>query len=617
MIPLFMEEKNESSLDALLLQKKDLLKWHVFWVLASVLLFAFCFHFNWLHWGPAAMVNDDVHREFVTPLRLAQGQVLYKDFNFVYGPLPPYINSAIIRLPYAKPFTLLRITALVLFITTLFLTVLICGHLRVTTLAGPTVFGMIALSSSYTFNPSSFNSAYAEVFALAGILFAVYALKGPAWAWLLLGACTGCAAFSKPEGAFALGLVVLGLLWISRTIGLRSLLIKLLCLATGALACVLPVMLFLARKGLSIKDILEGLLQSRFQSILADGFTHQLNYFFGINHAIVVVLGVVLIVFYCLLLHILNKYSVRPWIAGVVLGMSAGIAFSTNPQFFTRIVNDYINLGAFFGGIAGLWVICSRRHELPTKVFIIFWLFALGGWLRPLFHIGALVIPFRTGGGILMANLFWFVMLPMLFTRIAERSTGPSTQAIRIGAPLAAIALLLFCVTGIFVNWTNQWRHPTICVRTAYGSFAAAKDSEATRRVMEVSQWLKEHLCQSCRFVVLEGLPLELSFGFLPALPFSQLNHQVYAGDSARVACILDSNPAIQYVLVYVHRGWYSLGTQSTDLADYLDEHWQQVYRCNVPAEFDRLSLITPDRMKRYKVTSGFIVLERQKLLTK
>ncbi len=49
---------------------------------------------SWREWGDLCV---DTGRELDLPRRLAEGQLLYRDARYYYGPLPPYVNALLYR----------------------------------------------------------------------------------------------------------------------------------------------------------------------------------------------------------------------------------------------------------------------------------------------------------------------------------------------------------------------------------------------------------------------------------------------------------------------------------------------------------------------------------------
>jgi len=585
--------------------------WSVFWFILSILVMIISVYFNWSHWGNLALVNDDIHREFVTPVRLLKEEVLYKDFNFVYGLLPPYLNSWIIQIPFFDVFTKLRFTALTLFLLNLLFLWFTCRDIRLSWIIGPVLFGIVTWTNSYTFNPSSFNAIYATLSTTFGIWCAIRTLKNGKWAWYGLGfACAGV-LLSKPEGVFIVGLALIGACIFNvrenKKYAIKNIL---LCLA-GFVSLLVPFTIFLLNKGLSLMDLVEGIIQQRFQKNLSMGFIEQYGYFFGINHVLVITAGVI---FIALIFYLINLYHARKlfrFYAVFSLSLLVVIVLAIYGQL-TRITDDYQILGDFFGGILGYW--CYR--QLPDgslrKGFFILWFASLGGWLRPLFHVGALVIPFRVGGGMLLAAIFWFLILPFLFQRFYSNLVKDFKWVTNNFIKIGCIGVLIFGFTGLYFSWNTQWKHQNVIFETKYGSFLVNHNEHSTQLGMEVINWIQNNISKDKRIVALEGSPIELILGWLPCLPLSQLNYQIYKGDTQRIISKFETQRDIEYILVHVRQGGYNFGIQDYKLADYLDTKWKQVKRFNLPDQLTFLTQMSPDRKRDSGLVKGFILYGRK-----
>lgn len=583
----------------------------VFWLILSMLVLIFSIYFNWSYWGKSGLLDDDIHREFVTPLRLNQGEALYKDFHFIYAPLPPYINSVIVRLHFFDTFTILRVVALGLFLLNLLFLWFICRDIELSWIFGPILFGIVTWTNYSTFNPTSFNYLYSTLFATFGIWASIRSLKNEKWAWFGLGIAVAGALLSKPEGLF-----VVGLAFIAASICHYRSYKKIfgkeeLSWLAGFLSLVMPFVLFLFNKGLSFIDIIEGLLQMRFQQKLSEGFVNQYQYFYGINGVLVIAAGCI---FIALLFYLIKLYHQRQrlvfWPIFFVSFLAALILVFKGQLI--RILNDYQNLGDFFGGILGYWWYRQLPEGNPKKGFFIFWLASLGEWLRPLFHVGALVIPFRSGGGMLLAVIFWFLMLPSLFKRFYPNLIENLRRVKNIFIKIGYTCVFMFGLTGLYLSWNGQYKYPSTEFKTPYGNFLVDRDFEGTQAGIEVIGWVRNNLASGKRVVVLEGLPVELTLGWLPCMPLSHQSHQIYDGDLQRIIAILELRQDIEFVIVQVRLGGYNFGVQDYKLADYLDTEWRQAARFKVPEQLTVLSNMSPERKKDSGLVRGFIIYERK-----
>ena len=597
---------------SLICKERQWKMWMSAWLILSICVLIISINFNWAHWGNVALVNDDVHREFVTPLRLGQGEVLYKNFNFLYGPLPQYLNAWIIKTSFLNVFTTLRILAVLLFSVNLLFLWLICKDIDLPWIFGPILLGILCWTSCYTFNPTSFNGIYATMFSTLSIWCAIRALKGGKWPWYIMGIACAFTLFSKPEGVFIAGLATAGAYIYLVCHGKTFFYIKsVLIWVSGLISLSVPVLVYLFYQGLSWSNIVEGLLQKRFQENLSLGFISQYNYFYGINHVLVIVAGCACV---ALIFYLIRLYQIRRriffWFILIAVGIVA--TYLTVSGQLIRLFNDFQNLGDFFGGILGYWWYKQIPGEALKKGFFVVWLSSFGGWLRPLFHIGAIVIPFRVGGGMLLAVIFWFLILPSLYQKIFSGIENSAKRISNIFLIAGSVGVLVFGITGLYYSWDTQWRHPTIEFKTQYGSFLANSDAESTQVGSEVIRWLRDHLNEKERIVALEGLPIELVMGQLPCIPLSQLSYQVYNEDTEKITSILNKRDDIKYVLVQIRHGGYHFGIQDYKLADYLDNNWKQVKRFRIPDQLGRLSQMSAKRKIDCSLVKGFIVFGRR-----
>jgi hypothetical protein len=274
-----------------------------------------------------------------------------------------------------------------------------------------------------------------------------------------------------------------------------------------------------------------------------------------------------------------------------------------------RITDDYQNLGEFFGGILGYWWYRQLPDGTSKNGLFIFWLSSLGGWLRPLFHIGALVIPFRVGGGMLLAAILWFLILPFLYQRIYSNLVKDFEWVKNIFIKLGCIGVLIFGFTGLYFSWNTQWKHPNVKYETKYGSLLANRDLRNTQLAMMTIEWLKKNLGPGDRVVALSGMPVELILGWLPRIPISAcINYQIYSGDTERITKSLREDKDVKFVLVHIDNSGYHFGIQDYKLADYLDEKWHHVFRVGIPNTLTKLVLFSPERKKDFGLNDGFIV---------
>ncbi|MGH9368333.1 MAG: hypothetical protein ACRD3M_11730 [Thermoanaerobaculia bacterium] len=164
--------------------------------------------FSWERW-----INPfvDGGREMIVPARLADGQLLYKDVMYHYGPAAPWFNAAALKL-FGRNLVVLELVGLAfsaLIFWSLFRLTRRAGS-RLSAAAGTALAAALCVGAP---NGGAFLFPYAfdALFALAGAFFALERLSGPASRLVNLSCAMGLALAlaSKPEVGGAAALVVL------------------------------------------------------------------------------------------------------------------------------------------------------------------------------------------------------------------------------------------------------------------------------------------------------------------------------------------------------------------------------------------------------------------------
>lgn len=593
--------------------------WSAVWLGAVGALFVLSVVLNWGRWGGEGLCNADVLREVVTPLRLLQGQVLYRDFNFLYGPLPPYLNAFYLSHSPLTTVDTVQVIGLCLGLLSFLLILWLGRTLRLRELVGPALLCGVAWYATlpYMLSPPSFNGRYAAVLATAGVIAAVAAAQSDApLGWVGMGVCGMLAALSKPEGAFTVGLGALAAVAVIgwrkgwRTLALRIALCGIPALLVGG-----ALVGYWLDLGMGWANLVEGLLQRRFQAELARGFIGQYNYFFGIKAPITLAAGVAGTALLALFCHYWPRAKATlP--AAVALGLlAAAVLFG----YAHAVINDFVNLGILFGSLLGYWWVRKEVKEEARPRYYVLWAAGLAAWLRPYMHVGALTIPFArpTGSaGVFLSLLFWSRMLPDLSRRVWLRDAPSRDTARRLLLWCTAAGAVLYGGLGVWQTWQREWSRKTVVQPTPFGDVRVTADSQNHRIWSECLRYLRHRLKVGERIVAFDdSAGLEFALGFLPALPVSQVNSQVYPGDADRIIRALENRQDIRYVVVYVKPwGSWHFGVQCCRVADYIEEQWRQEKRFGVPEQLKSLALMSPERKSASGMQGcGLIVYGRWK----
>ncbi len=163
----------------------------------------------------------DSSREMSVPWRLSQGERLYRDVAYYYGPVGPWLGAVLLRM-FGRHWAVLEAMCSV------FATLLVVALYRLTKEAGSRLSATVAataaaalcvgapLGGAFLF-PYSIDSLIAVAAGLAAL--ALTARNGPRQSWIVAGAALGIALGARVEiGSLVLAIVAIGGLRFSRTI---------------------------------------------------------------------------------------------------------------------------------------------------------------------------------------------------------------------------------------------------------------------------------------------------------------------------------------------------------------------------------------------------------------
>lgn len=186
-------------------------------LLALFCLFGFFTWRSWLAWGH---VSSDYGRSMYIPLRLLDGDVLYRDVRYPYGPLSPYLHAVgywlwgpHLGVLYASGLVSTATALILLFSVARSLASLPAATLGVALVLVDLTFKTSHPGFSYVF-PYAFPAVHGVVLVLGALAAAVSLIRGAGYmAALGCGVCVGLALLSKHEfGAVAFAIGVLACL---------------------------------------------------------------------------------------------------------------------------------------------------------------------------------------------------------------------------------------------------------------------------------------------------------------------------------------------------------------------------------------------------------------------
>lgn len=207
-----------------------------------VVTFASMLLVSWRRWTSLIV---DIGRETDLPLRILNGEMLYRDIHHIYSPFSPYFNAYLYRL-FGVHLDTLILSGVVFSIILACLCYKICRRLMpATESAVATSFVIVMCIFKPAGNlilPYSFAGLHGAVFSLITVLFTLrYAERGNNRDLITAGLFIGLAAITKLEFAFAAAVAVsVYLIYIYRA-DFRKLLPGLAYAAVPAVAVAAPV----------------------------------------------------------------------------------------------------------------------------------------------------------------------------------------------------------------------------------------------------------------------------------------------------------------------------------------------------------------------------------------
>src|SRR5215468_2277462 len=185
---------------------------------AIVLVFAAMLAVSWRRW--ISPVTDS-GREMDLPLRLMNGELLYRDVYYLYPPFSPYFHSLLYRI-FGAHLDVLQAGGAVCAVLVVWMCYRIARRLMTPSESALAVIAVIVVCvfkpGGNLIWPYAFSALHGMVFALGALLFALrYAENKKRWELAAAGALIGLAAITKQEFAMAAVCAVTGaVVWLGR-----------------------------------------------------------------------------------------------------------------------------------------------------------------------------------------------------------------------------------------------------------------------------------------------------------------------------------------------------------------------------------------------------------------
>jgi 4-amino-4-deoxy-L-arabinose transferase-like glycosyltransferase len=211
-------------------------------------VFAAMLAVSWRRWtSPIA----DSGREMDLPLRLLEGEVLYRDVHYLYPPLAPYFNALLYRI-FGQHLDVLHAAGLFAAVLITALIYRIARRLLSAEEAAIAAIGVVLWClfkpAGNLISPYSFAALYSTVFGLGALLLTLrYAERvecgdrDPRWGLLGAGVLIGLCAITKQEYALAAAASITATTVMIRRLALKPTLADLSWIALPAAAIATPV----------------------------------------------------------------------------------------------------------------------------------------------------------------------------------------------------------------------------------------------------------------------------------------------------------------------------------------------------------------------------------------
>lgn len=171
-------------------------------IVCLLLAYALLLLATWQRWTQPLI---DHGREMNLPARIANGEQLYRDVQFLYGPLAPYANALLYRV-FGAHLAVLQISGAICGGIILLLLYWLARQLmnvpQATVTAALILVTCVLKGTGSYVQPYAFAALYGLLCALLALACSVRFMQSPAPRWMLLaGVCAGFSVLSKPEAA--------------------------------------------------------------------------------------------------------------------------------------------------------------------------------------------------------------------------------------------------------------------------------------------------------------------------------------------------------------------------------------------------------------------------------
>ena len=542
---------------------------------------------SWRRW---VSIIADSGRELDLPLRLLNGETLYRDVHYLYTPLAPYLNARLYGW-FGVRLETLQVSGVICSLLIVWLGYRIARHLLSPAASALAVCGIIIWCifkpAGNLISPYSYAALYGMLCALACLAVCLHNQRQQNLRWLALaGFLLALSVLFKQEFALVAGAAILATAWQARATKRHAFATSLLAAGIGCLP-LLGVTLgsLFAQHGwtLLVNDC------HLFFTHLPDSLRYYNAHRTGLNApwaSLMQMLGgtCVAAALTCLIVCL----SVKPmvalkrhvvWVGLSALGLAGMIALASRGQWDGSPLRA---LPLFL--LATLWL--TRRgatHPHNPALFVIA-AYSLAALLRVILRVpsgGAFGSFFLPTSLILLV----YALLHSLPAAIAEWSqTAPSAVAAkRCGWTLLLIALVITAI----VFGVRYRRNYNVLIQSARGTFYAPRKAGAA--YAETLAWLREHAQAGEPIAV---LPEGSDLAFFSGLPMP-LRHQIFIpglvseADERRV---IEQLPQIRYVLI-VNRPLREFGATAFGqdfyprLGDWLAVHYRVAQVCGAPNE--------------------------------